>query len=56
MAEDIHSEIIGSLHRSETVTDAEEVGKTVMEAFPQSEMAEEYRRLADVILDICGRK
>ncbi|MCD8018813.1 MAG: nitrogenase iron protein NifH [Clostridiales bacterium] len=56
LAEDIHSEIIGSLHRSETVTDAEEVGKTVMEAFPQSEMAEEYRRLADVILDICGRK
>lgn len=54
LAEDVHSEIIGTLHHSETVTDAEDLGKTVIEAFPESEMAEEYRVLAKQILTICG--
>ncbi len=50
LAEDIGSRIIGSLSRSETVQEAEEAGKTVIEAFPDSAMAEEYRVLADAVL------
>ncbi len=50
LAEDIRSRIIGSLSRSETVQEAEEAGKTVIEAFPDSAMAEEYRVLADAVL------
>ena len=45
--------VVGKLTRSELVTDAEEQGKTLMECYPESEMAEEYRTLAEKILDIC---
>lgn len=54
LAEDLHSTIIGSLHRSETVQEAEELGKTVLEAFPDSAMAEEYRALARQVLGQAG--
>ena len=54
LAEDINSEIIGELTRSDTVTDAEDIGKTVIEALPESEMAQEYRTLAEKIIEICG--
>ena len=54
LAQDINSEIIGELTRSETVTDSEDLGKTVIEAFPQSDMAEEYRTLAKKLIEICG--
>ena len=54
LADDIHSEIIGELTRSETVTDAEDLGKTVIEAFPESEMADEYRALAAKLAELCG--
>lgn len=53
LAEDLNTSIVGSLSRSETVQEAEELGKTVIEAFPDSPMAEEYRRLADAVLKIC---
>jgi len=53
-AAEIGSSVIGTLPRSQTVTDAEEIGKTVMEAFPNSDMADEYRCLAKNILKICG--
>ena len=53
LASDIHSQIIGSLHYSELVPDAEEERKTVLEAWPDSEMAQEYRKLAEEILRIC---
>ena len=52
LAEDIHSEIIGTLSRSETVQEAEELAKTVIEAFPESEMAEEYRVLARKLVEV----
>ena len=51
LADDFHSEIIGALHRSDLVTDAEEQGKTVLEAYPQSDMAEEYRAIARAVLE-----
>lgn len=54
LAKDIESEIIGVLSRSDTVQEAEDLGKTVVEAFPESQMAEEYRVLAKDILKICG--
>ena len=54
LAEDIHSKVIGTLSRSELVTDAEEQKKTVIEAYPNSEMAEEYRILAGEIRTLCG--
>jgi nitrogenase iron protein NifH len=55
LAQDIGSSVIGTLTRSQTVTDAEELGKTVVEAFPDSEMAGEYRTLAKTMLEICGK-
>ena len=54
LARDINSHIVGELSRSETVHDSEEMGKTVIEAFPQSKMAAEYRRLAQVVMTECG--
>ena len=54
LAEDIHSKVIGTLSRSSLVTDAEEQKKTVIEAYPDSEMAEEYRILAGEIRTLCG--
>ena len=54
LAEDIHSQVIATLSRSDTVQDAEELGKTVVEAFPDSPMAAEYRSLAKTLLEICG--
>ena len=54
LAEDIHSGIIATLSRSDLVQEAEDLGKTVVEAFPDSSMAEEYRALARTMLKICG--
>ena len=54
LAEDIHSQVIATLSRSDTVQEAEDLGKTVVEAFPDSSMAAEYRALAKVLLEKCG--
>ncbi len=53
LAQDVGSQVIGKLSRSSTVTDAEELGVTVLEAFPDSPMAEEYRGLARKLMWIC---
>ena len=53
LAEDLHTEVIGTLERSETVQEAEELGTTVMEAFPDSAMADAYRALANRIARDC---
>ena len=45
---------IAALDRSETVQQAEELGKTVIEAFPDSPMAGQYRALARKLLEVCG--
>ncbi len=52
LCEDIHSQVVGTLDRSETVQDADELHKTVLEAFPESEAAEMYRRLATQVLAV----
>ena len=54
LAEDIHSDVIATLSRCGLVQDAEDLVKTVVEAFPDSAMAEEYRVLARTMLKICG--
>ena len=56
LADDLHSTVIHTLSRSDTVQEAEELGKTVVEAFPESSMAGEYRALAEKILEVCGVK
>lgn len=53
LSRDIDAPIIGALTRSAVVQDAEAVGKTVIEAFGQSEMADEYRALARSMLAAC---
>ena len=54
LAQDLHTEVIGRLNRSETVQEAEELGTTVMSAFPDSDMADSYRTLADRIAADCA--
>lgn len=54
LAADLHCKVIGTLNRSETVLDAEELGKTVLEAFPESQMACEYRLLAKQLMESLG--
>jgi len=56
LAGDINSKIVGTLDRSDTVQDAESLQKTVIEAFPNSDMANQYRKLADNILQVCGKE
>ena len=56
LAQDIGSKVVGTLSFSETVQEAEELGKTVIEAFPKSEMANQYRSLADAVLAACGKE
>ena len=53
LAEDFHTKVIGTLSRSELVHEAEVLGKTLLEVYPDSEMAEEYRTLAEQILEAC---
>lgn len=56
LAEDIHSKIVGTLDRSDVVQEAEVLNKTVIEAFPQSDMAKQYKKLAESITRICGKE
>ena len=56
LAGDFHTQIIGQLDRSELVMEAEEAGKVLLEYAPDSQMAEEYRKMADQILAVCGEE
>ena len=53
LADDFHTEVIGKLDHSDLVLKAEEQGKTLLEAYPESEMAGEYRKLAEEIIKVC---
>ena len=52
-ADDIDSKIISVIPRDSTVQHAEAIGKTVVFAFPESDMAEKYRELAKRVLEEC---
>ena len=54
LADDINSRLLGALNFSPFVQQAEERRQTVLEAFPESQMAEEYRELARRVLSACG--
>ena len=54
LAEKTGGKLIADIPRSMTVQDAEELEKTVIEAYPSSEMAEMYRALARHLLEECG--
>ena len=56
LCEDIQSDVVGTLERSELVQDADELRKTVIEAFPDSPEAESYRELADAVLKAADRQ
>lgn len=53
LAEDFHAEVVGTLSYSEQVVLAEEQKKTLIECYPDSDMAEEYRVLARKMYSIC---
>ena len=46
--------MIAEIDRSDLVSEAEDMCKTVMEAFPESFAAEQYKALADKISELCG--
>ena len=52
LAEDINSKIIGIIEHSELVPESENMKKTVIEAFPESDAANGYRQLADMVISI----
>jgi len=57
LANDFDTKIVGTLPRSQIVLDAEELGQTVLEAFPSSSMANAYRALAEAVYNAAaGRK
>lgn len=55
LAEDIQAPTVGQLDFSPLVQEADELHKTVLEAFPESEMADQYRQLAHNVLAACGK-
>ena len=54
LAEDLGTLVTGTIDRSDTVQEAEEMGETVIRAFPGSAAAKAYRDLADRIAADCG--
>jgi len=52
LAGQVESEIIGIISRSSYVQRAEEQNRTVVEAFPDSDMAQEYMKLAKKVLEV----
>lgn len=54
LADDFNTSIVGTLDRSNTVQEAEKLNKTVIAAFPDSEMSQQYRTLAQSMMRICG--
>ncbi|MGN1378239.1 MAG: nitrogenase iron protein NifH [Dorea sp.] len=53
LADDFHTKVIGTLSHCELVTQAEEQKKILLECYPDSDMAQEYRLLARQILEVC---
>jgi len=51
LAQESNSEIIKVMPRCADIQRAEALGKTVVEAFPDSEMSQHYRELADRVLE-----
>lgn len=54
LAREEGGDIVADLPRSPLVQRAETMGETVVEAFPESDMAECYRTLARNMMEVCG--
>lgn len=52
-AQEMHTDIIKVIPRSSYIQSAENEGKTVIEAFPECEMSEEYMELASRVMEVC---
>ena len=52
-AKEIGEEVLSVIPRDKAVQQAESLGKTVVEALPESSMATAYYELADKILEVC---
>lgn len=50
VAKEIETEVLYRIPRNPSVQQAEALGKTVVEAFPESEMASHYRELAKILV------
>ena len=50
VAQEIGTEIVKYIPRSEYIQKSENMGQTVVEAFPDSEMSDTYKKLADIIV------
>lgn len=50
LCEDASTHVVGTLDFSKTVQEADEMHRTVLEAFPDSDAADMYRRLADNLI------
>ncbi|MFR1801660.1 MAG: AAA family ATPase [Faecalispora jeddahensis] len=55
-AQEIGTDIVKVVPRSPDVQRAENDGKTVIEAFPDCEMAKEYLDLASKVMEVCGHE
>ncbi len=53
-AQEMGGRVIAEIPRDGAVQLAEAQGKTVLEALPESEMAQCYRSLAETVLEVCG--
>ncbi|SHH97573.1 nitrogenase iron protein NifH [Sporobacter termitidis DSM 10068] len=53
LAEETNGTVISAVPRSDLIQRGEEQGKTVMELYPESEIAESYRTLARRVLEVC---
>ena len=51
LSEDTGAPVVGKLTFSQTVREAEALHKTVIEAFPESDMAKEYIELSKAVLE-----
>ena len=54
LAAELDTDIVADLPRSVEVQEAERAGKTVLEALPDSPMADCYRTLAGRVLEVCA--
>lgn len=54
LADDIHTHVIGSIDRSDLIQSAEELGQTVVQTYPEADLTQQYRVLADQILESCA--
>lgn len=54
-AKESGNEVIQMIRRSDAVQRAEDKGQTVIEASPEADIAEDYRELAQKMIEICER-